>query len=320
MNYALFAESEYLIKDKLQKIVKDLEKKFSSEIIEYSGKDKDFHIENLLNDLNTMPFLTEHRIILLNNPAFLSAKGSLDDHQVSALEAYLKDPADFSSLIVYVDDFKVDNRKKATKLIRKHSELYEPDDLDDRMIEKIILKDLHDSGIELSHQANLELVKRVTPLFNNWSQELEKLKLFDKQYLEKEDIEALIAASEGDNIFDLVNGVLDKNLYTSLSVYRNLPASEREPIALIMLLANQFRLIHQVQTLANQSMANPQIASVLKVHPYRVKLARNLANRYRSKELLNVLNKLAQLEQNIKNGSMNPDLGFELFLIEVSQA
>lgn len=320
MNYALFAESEYLVKSKLQTLLNDIEKKFSSEIIEYNGTEKDFHIENLLNDLNTIPFLTEHRVVLLNNPVFLSAKGSLEDHQVNAFEAYLKDPADFSTLIVYVDDFKVDNRKKISKVIRKQCNVYEPEELDDAMILKIMRQDLNTAKIELSHQASLELEKRMTPLFNNWPQELEKLKLFGKDYLEKEDIEVMIAASEGDNIFDLVNGVLNKNLYESLSVYRNLPASEREPIALIMLLASQFRLIHQVQTLAHQGMANPEIASVLKVHPYRVKLARNLANRYRSTELLSVLNKLAQLEQDIKNGSMNPDLGFELFLIEVSQA
>lgn len=320
MNYALLAETEYLVKSKLHNLLADLQKKFSSDIIEYNGKDKDFHVESLLNELNTMPFLTEHRIVLLNNPAFLSAKGSLDDSAVLAFETYLKDPAEFSTLIIYVDDFKVDNRKKISKLVRKHCEVYEPDDLDERMISSIIQKDLSAANIELSHAAHTELIKRITPLFNNWPQELEKLILFNQRYLDKEHIEVLIPASDADNIFDLVNGVLNKNLHESLSVYRNLPANESEPIALIMLLASQFRLIHQVQTLANHGMANPQIASTLKVHPYRVKLSRNLANRYRSTQLLSILNKLAQLEQNIKGGIINADLGFELFLVEVSQA
>ena len=270
MNYALLAESEYLVKSKLNKIIKEIEKKFSSEIIEYNGKDKDFHLESLLNDLNTMPFLSEHRILILNNPSFLSAKGSLDDAVVKSFEAYLKDPAEFSTLVIYVDDSKVDNRKKVSKLVRKHMNVYEPEALDEIAIARIMSKDLIDADIELSHQANLELSKRMTPIFNNWPSELEKIKLYNKSYLEKEDIELLIAASEGDNIFDLVNGVLNKNLYESLSVYRNLPASDKEPIALVMLLANQFRLIHQVQTLSYQGMVNPQIASSLKVHPYQI--------------------------------------------------
>ncbi len=320
MNYALLAENEYLLKKKLKSIVNKIEKENSSEVIEINGNDKEFNISSLLNELNTYPFLWEHRIVIVNNPVFLSAKGSLEDYDSDALEAYLKSPADFSTLILVVDQYKVDNRKKITKLIKKHTEVYEPDDMDDRTISNIIEKDLKAANVELAYQAKIELEKRMIPNFNNWPQELEKIKLYNKFYLEKEDVELLITSSDADNIFELVNGVLDKNLYQSLTIYRELPNAEREPIALIMLLASQFRLIHQVQTLAYHGMDNPSIASQLKVHPYRVKIARGLSNRFQSIEVLKILNKLAELEQNIKYGLINPDIGFELFLIEVSQS
>lgn len=320
MNFALLSEDEYLVKKELTKLINKYNEKYNCEIIEYDANVKDFNMSHLLNDLNTLPFLNDHRVVILNNPLFLSAKGSIDDASISGLEAYLQDPADFSTLIVYVDDFKVDRRKKISKSIIKHSEVFDPKPIDDSMIQQIIERDLHKNNISLDRKAKNELFKRMLGAFNNWDSELEKLVLYAKQELDMNDITLLISENEGDNIFDLVNSVLEKNLNLSLLTYRNLPRKDSEPIALAMLLANQFRLVHQVATLANTRMDNGAIASELKVHPYRVQLARALANKYSTSEILSVLNKLSNLEQSIKGGNINPHIGFELFLIEVCTA
>lgn len=317
MNYALFAENEYLVKKELDKLIKQLNEKYDCETVEYDGNDKDFNMETLLNDLNTFLFLSEHRIVVLNNPTFISASKALSDKDSNLFENYLKSPADFSSLIIYVDNFKVDNRKKATKLIKKYSEVYEASVLDDRAIESIVRSDLVKNNVHLENDAMRELLRRVTPLFDNWPMELEKLILNNKEIITLKDITLLISMSDGDNIFDLVNGVLNKNINQTLNIYRNLALSSKEPISLIMLLANQFRLLYQVKTLSDDNKSERDIASELKVHPYRVKISKGIAYKYSYMAILSVLNKLASLEQNIKNGLINPEIGFELFLVEV---
>ena len=317
MNYALLADSELLVKKELNKLINKYEGKYDCDIIEYDGNIKDFNIEYLVNDLNTLPFLHEHRIVILNNPLFLSAKGSLSDADVNTLNEYLKNPADFSSLIIYVDNFKIDRRKKIAKSIIKNCELYEPPQVDESMIKGIIEKDLYQAKININNQALAELVNRLSDNFENWDNELEKLVLYGKTDLNLNDIKLLVAESEHDNIFDLVNSVLEKNLKTSVSTFRSLPNKASEPIALTMLLASQFRLVHQVATLAKDRMENQAIASELKVHPYRVQIARKISRKYSTNEILSVLDRLSSLEQNIKGGRINPNIGFELFLIEV---
>lgn len=319
MNYALFAESKHLVSKQLNKIINDLEKQYDCDTISFDGNNPDFNVEQLINELNTVSFLSEHKIIVLENPYFLGSKGNLDDCQYDLFKSYLDNPAEFSTLIFYVNQFKIDKRKKISKLIIKACELFEPKALDDYEISRIIGDDLKKLNISIEHSAKVELDKRIAYNFDNWENELIKLELYNKSHLKLLDIELLISENSLDNVFDLVNSVINKDLGQSLYVYRNLEKSASEPIAMIMLLANQFRLIFQVKTLLEARVAYNDIAKHLKVHPYRVKLAREIADRSSSQKILNVLNKLATLEQNIKLGFINPDIGFELFLIEVSK-
>ena len=53
---------------------------------------------------------------------------------------------------------------------------------------------------------------------------------------------------------------------------------------------------------------------ILKVHPYRVKLAKEKSFLYSSDELLNHLLSLAQLDEDLKRGTIYPKVGFELFI------
>lgn len=320
MNYALFSESEYLIKKTLSKLLEKLNDQFDSEFIEYDGLQKDFSLDELLLDLNTFSLFSEHRIILLKNPQFLSAKGSLSDSETSLLENYLLKPSESATLIIVVDQFKVDRRKKVSKLIIKHCEVHDLETLEQRDMENIIENDLKEHNIHCDRAAKNELFKCILGSFENWESELEKIILYNTETLSFEDINVLISSNESDNIFDLTNAVLSQNLIESFNVYNQLETKAKEPIALTMLLASQFRLVYQVSVLLKRRLDHKSIASELKVHPYRVQIAAGLARKYDSFVMLSILNKLANLEQNIKSSNIIPDIGFELFLVEVCQA
>lgn len=320
MNYAMFSESKHLVEKKLNSILKDLNNKHQLEKVVYNGFDKDFNLEELLNDLNTMPFLSEHKAIILENPYFFSSKGTLDERENKIFSDYLKDPADFSTLIIYVNQFKVDKRKKVVKETVKYSEVYEPKQLQDYQLSDIIRNDLRKLDINIDNEAFNELVKRVSFDFDNWDNEYEKLFLYNKKHLVLSDINSLISRPNLDNVFDLVNAVVAKDLTVSLNTWRWLPIESQQPISMIMLLASQFRLIHQVITLTNNGFRYQDLASEIGVHPYRVQMANNIAKKTSSDQILLVLKQLSLLEQAIKSGKVIPEVGFELFLIEVCEA
>ncbi len=317
MNYAMFSESKHLVEKKLDLVLKDLNKKYETDKVVYNGFDKEFLLEELLNDLNTMPFLSQHKIIILENPFFFSAKAGLSDRENNLFAEYLKNPAPFSTLIIYVNQFKVDKRKKIVKDTIKYCEVYQPKELNEYELSDQIKADLNRANINVDNAGFKELVKRVANDFDGWENELEKLDLYGKGKLDFADIDVLVSKPALDNVFDLTNAVVAKNLITSLTVWRNFPKETREPIPMIMLLASQFRLIHQVITLNDNGYRYNDLASELKVHPYRIKMADQIARNTDSNGVLKVLKLLSILEQKIKKGLIVPEIGFELFLIEV---
>lgn len=89
-----------------------------------------------------------------------------------------------------------------------------------------------------------------------------------------------------------------------------------EPLKIIIILANQFRIMYQSKELLKKGYTEKDIASILKIHPYRVKLAIQNGRSYSSKTLLKYLNDLADIDIGIKTGKLNKDLALELFILK----
>ena len=82
------------------------------------------------------------------------------------------------------------------------------------------------------------------------------------------------------------------------------------------MLANQFRIMYQSKELLIKGYSEKDIASILKIHPYRVKLAIQNSRSYNSNTLLKYINDLADIDLNIKKGKLNKDLALELFILK----
>ena len=87
-----------------------------------------------------------------------------------------------------------------------------------------------------------------------------------------------------------------------------------EPIKILVILANQFRIIYQAKELYKKGYSGNDIATQIGIHPYRIKLALEKAVNYDSKTLLNYLSKLADLDYDIKIGNIDASLGLEFFI------
>jgi DNA polymerase-3 subunit delta len=83
---------------------------------------------------------------------------------------------------------------------------------------------------------------------------------------------------------------------------------------LISLLAAQFRLILEVSILMKNGKQDNVIATILNVHPYRVKMAYRHLQNYNVNDVKNILVDLATLDAKIKTGENDRYVDFELFL------
>ena len=129
------------------------------------------------------------------------------------------------------------------------------------------------------------------------------------------DIDDLIITSIDDEIFAITKAVINNDVDASLMLYNEFMKRSYEVTQIIGLLANQFRFLYQVKNLYNNSKYQDEIAKILDVHPYRVKLAINNIYYYTEGDLLKYIDKLAILDRKIKQGDIDKNTGLELFLI-----
>ena len=106
-----------------------------------------------------------------------------------------------------------------------------------------------------------------------------------------------------------------KNKDEALEIYNEMLKVNEEPLKIVILLASQFRLMYQAKELAKKGYSEKNISEVLKVHPYRVKLALQKGKKYKVETLLNYLNALADIDIAIKTGKTDKNLALELFLL-----
>ena len=106
-----------------------------------------------------------------------------------------------------------------------------------------------------------------------------------------------------------------KDKSKAISIYRDLLVEGSEPVQLVGMLANQFRLLSEVSYLSTQYSSNNEIARILGVHEYRVKLSRDHLRRITYKKILKKIDELYQLDLDIKSGVVDRFFAFEMFLI-----
>ena len=130
-----------------------------------------------------------------------------------------------------------------------------------------------------------------------------------------DDINDISARAFKDNIFDFTDSIMNKDYKKMFECYDDLRRLNEEPIKIIALLGSQFTLIYQTKLLSKRGMMQKDISSMLKVHPYRVRLA--LENNYKMSDLESILKKLHNLDYDIKSGKTDKNSGLDYFLLHI---
>ncbi|MEG1520147.1 MAG: DNA polymerase III subunit delta [Clostridia bacterium] len=107
-------------------------------------------------------------------------------------------------------------------------------------------------------------------------------------------------------IFDLSNAIVEKNVSRALALYSKFKSQKIDDTQIIALLYGNYR---RMFLSAVSDLSNEEVAAELKVKPYSIKKARELARKTTKARLKKCLDILINLENGIKSGKMtNPDI------------
>lgn len=297
--YLFYGNNKTIINNKINNIV-DKYNIVENNIIKYDLED---NLDNIIEEASMISLFGDTKLIIINT----TFKEELD---IDKLEDYLKN-YNTNSYLVFVSNDKIDTRRKLYKLITKYGTVEDVSN-DNNYIRSYIKEYIKDYKIDINY-----FLSKVNDDLDNIKNELDKLMLYklEDKNITNNDIDDLVISNIEDDIFALTDSVINRNIDRSLELYNKFMEKNYEPIYIIGLLGNQFTLLYQVKKLYNMGKNNNDIASILNVHPYRVKLAIQNSYYYTESDLIKYIYKLANLDKNIKTGNIDKTLGLELFLI-----
>ncbi len=268
-------------------------------------------LKDAIDDAETYSMFAETKTVIVENASMFTTLTSKDSDIV---ENYLNNINKSTNLIFTSHTEKIDTRKKITKLIKKVGIVKEfNEEISPLNLTKNLLKDydINEKTINLF----LDRVGNNPLIIQN---EINKIKIYknkDKN-ITAEDIINLTNKNIDIDIFKLIDYIVQKNKEKAIELYYEMLKINEEPIKIIVILANQFRIMYQSKELLKKGYSEKDIASILKIHPYRVKLAIQNSRNYSSKTLLEYLNNLADIDIGIKTGKLNKNLALELFILK----
>ena len=312
MIYLLYGKEELLIQKEIDNIKKE------NELNDLDVNEYELDIVSLkeaLEDAETISFFHDKKAVILNHCTFLTGttkKGSIEQ-PIALLEEYIKHPNPSTILILVVFSEKLDERKKIVKMLKKEVIVKE---LNQVANQEQFVKDLF-HGYQISRDDLNLFQKKVGNHLELLEQEAEKLKMasFQEKTITTELIQDITIQTIDLDIFGLIEAIVLKQKEKAMMMLDEMIKRGEEPLMILIMLANQFRIIYQAKELYQKGYTEKNIASMLSIHPFRIKKALEKGRMFSSEILLSYIKQLAELDYQIKNGGINKRLGLELFLL-----
>ena len=317
--FFLYGSESYFIQNLKNQIIKEVLRGYDENLSVYDLEETP--IQEVIADVETYPFFGEKKLIIANNPGFLKAKPEKlpFEHHLDSLLAYLESPVDYSVLVIIAEYEKIDERKKISKSLKKFATTAHCESVKEYELKKWIKHLAADLNITLAEDAFEIFETELSTNLQLLETELTKLALFvgENGVITKDIAEELVAHTSNSSSLRLADAVIERDLHKAITVYKELEKMKEEPIALVGLLAFQFRTILRVKLLKLKGYSQSQMQKQIGGHPYVIKIAMSREKRFTVEKLQAIIDKLADADAVMKQGGMEKGLAFELLLYDL---
>lgn len=321
--YVLYGKESFLIEAiNTQLITSGLAPEdIESNIIRYDLEETT--IQEVVMDAETYPFFGGRKIIFAYNPLFLTAKQDKSnvEHNLESLQQYIEQPVDYSTLVLIAPYEKLDERKKLIKLLKKQATMVDCEEIKAWNVDRWIDHMAKTLQIRLEKPVYELIVRETGTNLLMLQKELEKLATYvgTNGTVTATIAEDLIAHQANTSGLKLVDAVIAKDLNKAIQIFKDLERMNEEVIALVALLASQFRTLYHVKVLVQKGYGQKQMAQYLKVHPYVIKMSMEREKKFSQKMLEFIIDACATTDAQIKQGKIDKSLAFELLLYQLMQ-
>ena len=306
--YLLYGGEEYLKQQYKQKLVNALAAPEDNlNFTKFEGKNID--IKELISLADTMPFLAQYRVLLIEDSGFF--KKSCDE-----LAEYLPNLPD-STCMIFVES-EMEKRYKMYKAVAKCGRAIEFGAQDEQLLERWILARLKRDNKKITRSVlRLFLTKTGTDM-GTIDRELEKLLCYtlEKEVIEAEDVEEICTEQITNQIFEVVNAIGRRDQKKALELYHHLLELKEQPLRILYFTNRQFQTLLHLKSMQKAHLDYNLMASKAGIPKFAVRRNLEQADAFSKDELKRALAEGVELETNIKTGRMDGQIAVELMLMQ----
>ena len=250
---------------------------------------------NLKKALDTMPFMSEKRLVLI-----LENESKKNENILKILTDYVNNPN--STTVLVIDECVNSNFKNLEKL--DNVTLVDCSRLEKDIIKNFIIKSCRAKNIEIETIAIEKLIDFCDGYMVKINLELDKLinyKLNEKIITEK-DVEDNVVKSEEYQIFELTNALFNKNAEKALFIVDDIIKNKKNINMILNLIYNHIRRLFYVKI---SKETTDVTAKLLEIKEFAVKKLLEQSKNLSAKKLRNVLSLCEDTDYNIKSGNLD---------------
>ena len=314
---------EWLKKDILKKIGYD------PSDLNYSYFDmKEASYAEVELDLVSLPFFADEKIVILDHLLDLTTakKRNLTDEDLKQFENYLENPSESTRLVIFAEG-KLDSKRRLVKLLKRDAQIIEATTPKEQDLKRYFASQAQELGIQFVGDSLDQLLLKSGYDFGELQKNLALLQAYKEDgQITLQDIKEVVPKSLQDNIFDLTQMILKRQIDQARNLVKDLRLQGEDEIKLIAILLGQFRMFSQVKIFSEEGQSESQIVASLselsgrKVNPYQVKFALRDSRRLSLSFLKQAMTTFIETDYAIKSGTYEKDYLFDLALLKVANS
>lgn len=314
--YLFLGQERLIIKNKIDRIINEV-KADEYNITSYDLEE--VNVAEAIKDAMTFPFISNKKVVIMNNPTFLTSSKTDIDHNINFFCDYVNNPNESTVLIINALDLKLDERKEAVKILLKKATTNKTNDLTDIELSGWLKRQFAIEKIDIKDDA-IKLFFNITGNnLSNAKNEVDKLICYigPGGVVTSADVNDVVVKEIENDIFALSNAIMSKDKDKIINVYHELLLSGNDPVTLFGLSSKAIKDSYLVRLMLDKKYNQSDVAKAMNVSNgrafYLVKNAKSIDLEKTKKFIC----KFGDLDYKIKSGQIDAKTGFEFLLFEI---
>ena len=273
------------------------------------GSENEGQFSELIQSLESLPFLEESRVLRLDNIERIKAPKSQSDKSKEtrlfhAIINFLNSPLEKTFLVLCSQVTReTDFSKPLLNACKKSGRVRKFVAYDDDQPIEWTRQRARSKGLQIPENVVIELIQLVGNNLNDLDHELEKLRLFygADSVVETNQIRKFVKGHKHYSIYALSESISKKELLQSLEFLEtHLKENPRDGVKLFGVLTSQVRRLLLVKYFLSERLSETEIFSKLRIHPFLGRQLLRHTKGFNLTELENIQVHLAEIDLSIK--------------------